>query len=106
MLGDFSEDYVVAGGLVPVLIIPQDPPPDGADRHVGTRDLDLGFSLGIFEGNVYQEIADRLRCAGFTPDVSEGGNLTFQRWRLDKDIGVTVDFLIPQSSPKEKGGSI
>lgn len=105
-IGDFSEDFVVAGGLVPILIIPQDPPPEGADKHVGTRDLDLGFSLGVFDGSRYQEIADRLRGAGFAPDVSEGGNPTFQRWRLQDDIEATVDFLIPQTSPDEIGGSI
>lgn len=105
-IGDFSEDFVVAGGLVPILIIPQDPPPEGADKHAGTRDLDLGFSLGIFDGSRYQEIADRLQGAGFAPDVSEDGNPTLQRWRLDKDIEATVDFLIPQTSPDEAGGSI
>lgn len=105
-IGDFSEDFVVAGGLVPILIIPQDPPPEGADRHVGTRDLDLGFSLGVFTGSRYQEIVDRLRSAGFAPDVSEVGNPTLQRWRLEKDIEPTVDFLIPQTSPGEAGGSI
>lgn len=105
-IGDFSEDIVVVGGLVPVLIIPQNPPPEGADKHVGTRDLDIGFSLGIFEGSRYQQIADRLRGAGFAPDVSKGGNPTFQRWRLEHDIGATVDFLIPQASPDDVGGAI
>lgn len=50
-IGNFAEEYVVGGGLVPALIIPQNPPPEGADRHVGTRDLDLGFSLGLFDGS-------------------------------------------------------
>ncbi len=106
ILGDFFDDYVVVGGLVPALIIPQYPPPGEADRHVGTRDLDLGFSLAIFEENLYQAIASRLRGAGFVPDHSEEGNPTLQRWRLEEDIGVTIDFLVPQSSPDDRGGSI
>ncbi|MCJ7567003.1 MAG: nucleotidyl transferase AbiEii/AbiGii toxin family protein [Anaerolineales bacterium] len=105
-IGDFSNDFVVAGGLVPILIIQQDPPPMGADKHVGTRDLDLGFSLGILDSKRYQEFAARLRSAGFTPDFSKEGNQILQRWRLKEDIGATVDFLIPQSSPAEVGGTI
>ncbi len=92
--------------MVPALIIPQDPPPGEADRHVGTRDLDLGFSLAIFEENLYQAIASRLRGAGLFADRSEEGNPTLQRWRLEEDIGVTIDFLVPQSSPDDRGGSI
>ncbi len=105
-IGDFSDDYVVAGGLVPVLIIPQDPPPEGAEKHVGTRDLDLGLSLAIFEGGRYQAIAERLRKSGFGPDISEAGNPTLQRWRLGEAAEVTVDFLIPQASFDEPGGKI
>lgn len=105
-IGDFSERFVVAGGLVPVLITPQDPPPQGAGKHVGTADLDLGFSLGVFEGSRYQDIANRLRGAGFEPDINDSGNPTLQRWRLAGNIGATVDFLIPQTSPDETGGMI
>ncbi len=47
-----------------------------------------------------------MRGAGLVPDYSEGGNPTLQRWRVEEDIGVTIDFLIPQSSPDERGGSI
>jgi hypothetical protein len=105
-IGDFAEDFVVAGGLVPALITPQDPPPEGAEKHVGTRDLDLGFSLAIFENTRYQAIAGRLRGAGFAPDLSEAGNPTFQRWRLGETTGATIDFLIPQTSTDEFGGQI
>jgi hypothetical protein len=105
-IGDFTADFVVAGGLVPILIVPQDPPPEGAEKHVGTRDLDLGLSLAIFESSRYQAIAERLRGAGFAPDVSEAGNPTFQRWRLGETTGATVDFLIPPTSTDEFGGQI
>lgn len=106
MLGDFAEEFVVAGGLVPALIVPQEHLPEGTDSHVGTRDLDLGFSLGLFEENRYQAIADRLRGGGFAPDRNEEGNVTVQRWILAGDEGMTVDFLIPQTSHDEKGGAI
>lgn len=105
-VGELSDEIVVAGGLVPALIIPQDPPPEGAERHVGTRDLDLGFSLAVFEGSRYHLIADRFRSAGFEPDLNRSGNPTFQRWRLKEALGVTVDFLIPQTDPADVGGTI
>lgn len=105
-LGDYIEQFVVVGGLVPTLIIPQDPPPEGADIHLGTRDLDIGFSLGILDENRYQEISSRLRSAGFAPDTNERGNLTFQKWRLKEDLGVSIDFLIPQIDPNDVGGTI
>jgi hypothetical protein len=106
LIGDYSQEVVVAGGLVPVLIIPQDPPPHGADRHVGTRDLDLGLSLDIFDNMRYRQIAERLQRAGFSPDLSREGNPTLQRWRLQNGIAPMVDFLIPQTTDDDVGGSI
>lgn len=106
LTGDYVEEYVVVGGLVPALIVPQDQLPEGAERHVGTRDLDLGFSLGLFEESRYQAIADRLRRGGFVPDKNERGNPTVQRWVLREREGLTVDFLIPQTSSEERGGEI
>ncbi len=106
IIGDYIDDLVIAGGLVPNLIVPQTPPPEGAEAHVGTQDLDLGFSLGVFDSSRYQEITVRLRGAGFVPDVSEKQNPTLQRWKLEKLADATVDFLIPQTSPKDVGGSL
>ena len=106
VIGDYIDDLVIVGGLVPNLIIPQAPPPEGAEAHVGTQDLDIGFSLGVFDCNRYQEIAQRLRGAEFFPDFSEKQNPTFQRWKLEKFIDATIDFLIPQTSQNDIGGSI
>ena len=106
ILGDYMDDVVIVGGLVPSLIIPQAPLPPGAEAHAGTQDLDIGFSLGVLDSERYQEIAERLRGAGFTPDVNENQNPTFQRWKLERSVKITVDFLIPQSGKDEIGGSI
>jgi hypothetical protein len=100
------DDLVIVGGLVPNLIISQSPPPAGAEAHVGTQDLDIGFSLGVLNSDRYQEIAERLRGAGFNPDVNENQNPTFQRWRLKQSVNVTVDFLIPQTAQDEIGGTV
>ncbi len=62
------------------------------------------MSLAIFDEQKYEEIARRLRQAGFTRDVNGEGNPTSQRRHLGK--GVLVDFLIQPSSAKEKGGNL
>lgn len=101
------DDVVIVGGLVPSLLIDQDDLPAGADRHVGSMDLDIGLSLAIFEGKRYEAITERLRRAGFSPDESDQGNSTRQRWKITgAGKKVTVDFLIPPANDTELGGTI
>ena len=100
-LGDLIDDTVVVGGLVPSLII--DVP---ADAHVGTTDLDIGLALAVFDNQRYQELAKRLRQAGFGMDKNTAGNRTRQRWKIDGPPTVTVDFLIPPSLPGDRGGTV
>ncbi|MFO7785533.1 MAG: hypothetical protein ACQET7_05000 [Thermodesulfobacteriota bacterium] len=106
ILGDYMEQAVIVGGLVPSLLIDQENLPDGADSHAGTMDLDVGLTLAIFDNKRYQDITDRLRSANFSPDVNEQGNLTRQRWKIEKAGKVTIDFLVPPSSDDDMGGSI
>jgi hypothetical protein len=107
-LGDLLDDIVVVGGLVPTLLIDQDHLPQGAERHVGTLDLDVGLSLAILDDHRYEEIVARLKRAGFSPDKNEAGNPTRQRWRVavGATAHVTVDFLIPPSATTDKGGTL
>ena len=107
-LGDYLEDIVVAGGMVPSLLINQDNLPDGVESHVGTRDLDVGFSLGILKDERYRAISERLREAGFDRDTNDDGKLTRQRWKLEV-VGkgkVTLDFLIPPTAEHAQGGTL
>ena len=107
ILGDCMDDVVIIGGLVPSLLIDQDALPAGADRHVGSMDLDIGLTLAIFEGKRYEVIAERLRRAGFSPDESDQGNPTRHRWKItEAGRKVTVDFLIPPADDSELGGTI
>jgi hypothetical protein len=73
---------------------------------VGTIDLDVGFTRAIFEGGRYEEIAERLRRAGFSQDVSDQGNLTRQRRKITEPGKVTMDFLVPPASEEDEGGKI
>ena len=106
ILGDYMEQAVIVGGLVPSILIDQENLPDGADSHVGTMDLDLGLTLAIFDEKRYQAITERLRAAKFSPDVNEQGNLTRQRWKIEKAGKVTIDFLVPPVSDDDQGGQI
>jgi len=107
ILGDCIDDVVIVGGLVPSLLIDQDALPAGVDRHAGSMDLDIGLTLDIFEGKRYEAITARLRRAGFSPDESDQGNPTRQRWKImEKGRKVTVDFLIPPANDSEAGGTI
>lgn len=96
ILGDFMDEIVIVGGLVPSLIIDQSNLPEGVEPHAGTMDLDIGLSLAVYDDQLYQKITERLRGAGFSPDTNEKGNPTNQRWQINNVTGkVTIDFLIP-----------
>ena len=100
-LGDYLDDLVVVGGLVPTLLVPPLSLPEGVDAHVGTVDLDLGFHLAILDEERYRALTDQLRRAGFAPDTNAKGKLTRQRWQIQGAEKITVDFLIPPPVEKE-----
>jgi hypothetical protein len=85
-LGDFQDHLCVVGGLVPSPTIPESQLRDGEEAHVGTIDLDLGFSVAVLDESMYEEIATRLNEAGFTPDRNAAGKTTAQRWRSSRGI--------------------
>ncbi len=97
VLGDLIEDAMVVGGMVSSLITPM-PEDSTVATHVGTTDVDIALSLTVLDANRYHAIAERMRGAGFAPDVNERGNATVQRWVLQETPRATVDFLIPQAS--------
>ena len=106
-LGDLADELVVVGGLAPSLLVDQDHLPSGAERHVGTLDLDVGLGLAILDASKYQAVVDRLREAKFTPDKKDG-KVVRQRWGFDvsKDERLTVEFLIPPSDSSDRPGSL
>jgi predicted nucleotidyltransferase len=106
-LGDFRDDVVIVGGLVPSLIVPQSQLPPGKSPHIGTMDVDLGLAVAILDQQRYHELCERLRNAGFEPDVNDEGKPTNQRWRIESETqNVTVDFLIPPTLESDTGGKL
>ena len=106
ILGDYMEDLVVVGGLVPSLLIPPTKLPAGAENHAGTLDLDLGLGLAILNDQRYKGIAQRLRETGFYPDTKEGGNEVRQRWTHGQDSSVKIEFLIPPANHEVLPGNL
>jgi hypothetical protein len=105
-LGDLMDDLVVVGGLAPSLLVDLAPGAEGAERHVGTMDLDIGLAAGLLDSGRYREISDRLRRSGFLQDENKAGNLTRQRWKFEVREKVTIDFLVPPRSPEDRGGAL
>ncbi len=106
-LGDLRDDFVIVGGLVPSLIVPQTDSPTGGPLHVGTMDVDLGLAIAILDEQRYHELCGRLRSAGFRPDTNEAGRPTNQRWQIESEgRTVTVDFLIPATLETDRGGAL
>ena len=105
-LGDLVNDTVIVGGLVPSLLVDQRLVQSVEDRHAGTMDLDIGLALGILDGKRYQALTERLRQAGFTLDENIRGQPTRQRWTIEGEGRVTVNFLIAPSLLDDKPGNL
>ena len=105
-LGDYLDDIVVIGGLVPSLLVDQTEKIWSMDSHTGTLDVDMGLSLAILDEERYRNFDGRLLDAGFVPDTSEAGNPSHQRWRTEFSPSITIEFLIPPSSEDDEGGRL
>ena len=99
-LGDLYNEIVVAGGLVLYPLNGQENLPVGSELHAGTMGLDLGLAVAVLN----RELGDRLRDAGFEPDVNAQGNKRLQAWTTGTPDTVTVDLLIPPSDETDRGG--
>ena len=109
VLGDLMGDsLVIAGGLVPGLLVDQENLPEGADRHPGTLGLDVALQLGVLEAEQYREISKRLREAGCAVGTNKEGNRTLQRWKIAGVDGkeVLLEFLIAPSEEGEPPGTV
>lgn len=93
---------VIVGGLVPSLLVPD--PDDGAERHVGTQDLDLCLSVALVEGKVgnYDRLEISLREAGFDMAREDGHSVSW-RWFGGVDIPLTIEFFCAAGPGREPG---
>jgi len=105
-LGDLKDDLVVIGGLVPSLLVDLESSKRDVEPHAGTMDLDLGLTAATLDNGRYREISERLRRAGFVRAENDAGNVTRQRWKIEAKEKATIDFLIPPTSPGDRGGAL
>lgn len=105
-IANLRDDFVIVGGLVPSLIIPQEPSHPDRPLHVGTMDVDLGLAIAILDHERYRELCQRLWNAGFRPHSNENGKSTSQRWIIQSERHLTVDFLIPATLKTDRGGTL
>lgn len=97
VLGDFREDVVLVGGLVPMLLVDQVIAAGRGDPHVGSVDVDLALSFAVVDEERYDTLVERLSRHGFAPDTNPEGNPTKQRWVFVEDErAMAVDFLIDE----------
>ena len=107
ILGNFQDDLVIVGGLVPTLLIPEGSLPENEPAHVGTTDLDIGLHIALLNGQRYEGLTERIRRAGFENDVNDEGNVTRQRWINSKyGLSIKVDLLIQPINESEEGGKL
>ena len=65
------------------------------------------LAVAILDQQRYHELCERLRQAGFEPDVNEAGKPLTQRWRIESESrNATVDFLIPATLESDEGGKL
>ncbi len=105
-IGGFLDEMVVVGGLVPHLLVGTSNAQSRLGDHPGTIDLDLGIDLALLGDSRYRELSERLRDAGFKPDVNNRDNLTPQRWTSGTPRPVTIDFLMPPSGETDSSRRI
>lgn len=94
-LGSYREKFVLIGGAVPPLMIPN------ADmKHVGTVDIDLALDARALQGGEYKTLVDTLLANDYKQTE---GTKKFQLERViaaedgGAPIKVIVDFLAPKS---------
>ncbi len=97
VLADYREGFVLIGGWVPDLLLP-----DADERHIGSLDVDLLLNPKALAPGRYAALLDLLEGRGYHP--------TDKPFRYAKEIEieggppvrVDVDFLIPEGAKTDK----
>ena len=99
VLGAWRDKFVVVGGAVPWLLLPEANP-----SHIGTLDIDLALDPLSLEDEEYARLLETLEHSGYERNIEGLKPFQLRRWvRLDAGapIAVLVDFLVPRGSKFE-----
>lgn len=97
-LGEYLNDVVLVGGLVPTLLVDEAPLSsrrrDG-ERHPGSLDVDLALAFAVVDEERYQPLIEQLRARGYESSRNDKGNRRGFKWHHPgHGGGVDIDFLI------------
>ncbi|MBI5790470.1 MAG: hypothetical protein HZA63_03235 [Rhodocyclales bacterium] len=96
VLGAFRDRFVVIGGSVPWLLLPNAQP-----SHIGTLDIDLSLDAEALGDGDYKSLVDSLLAAGYTRNEAEMKWFQLRRLVEVKAHGrvpVLVDLLMPREA--------
>lgn len=100
VLGAYRQKFVIVGGAVPWLLMPNAQP-----SHIGTLDVDLNLSPEALSEGEYATLIESLKAAGYERGVDVLTNFQLRRWvKLDTGapIPILIDLFMPKDAEVEK----
>jgi len=100
VLGAFRGKFVIIGGAVPWLLMPNVKP-----SHIGTLDVDLNLAPEALAKGGYAEFIKNLEDAGYERNIDDLKPYQLRRWvNLDagEPIAILVDLLMPKEAKVKK----
>lgn len=100
VLGAYRQKFVIVGGAVPWLLMPNVQP-----SHIGTLDVDLNLSPEALSEGEYATLIESLENAGYERDVDNLKPFQLRRWvHLDEGapIAIIIDLLMPDDAKTKK----
>jgi hypothetical protein len=100
VLGAYRQKFVIVGGAVPWLLMPNVRP-----SHIGTLDVDLNLSPEALSEGEYATLIESLENAGYERGIDDLKPFQLRRWvHLDEGapIPILVDLMMPDDAKTRK----
>lgn len=100
VLGAYRQKFVIVGGAVPWLLMPNVRP-----SHIGTLDVDLNLSPEALSAGEYASLIESLETAGYERGADDLKPFQLRRWvRLDagEPIAILIDLMMPDDAKTRK----
>lgn len=101
ILGSYREKFVIVGGAVPWLLMPNVNP-----AHIGTLDIDLNLSPEALSEGEYASLIETLEKSNYERNVEGLKPFQLRRWVKPQDGGdaipIIIDLLMPEDANPRK----
>lgn len=100
VLGAYRDHFVIVGGAVPWLLMP-----DALPAHIGTLDIDLNLAPEALSEGKYATLIECLENAGYERGVDDLKPYQLRRWvKLDdgEPVAIIIDLLMPKETKFRK----